>query len=129
MFHVTKIFCTCQFESFHRWSNAPSIHEYLSQPHRHMFHVKVWCLVKSDDRDIEFIWLKRKVLEGVNIIRTESPFDDKNPTMGWSCERWCVAIQTIDKRICRVEVSEDGENGAVVDFYEDEIKGGRKCTQ
>lgn len=63
--------------------------------------------VSHDDREVEFILLKReieRVIAGVNGAKTEL----------WSCETW--ARYVLDAlQLDRVEVSEDGENGAVVE--------------
>lgn len=99
------VFCQFVFEGFHRWPDAPPEHGYLGSLHRHMFHFRVELPVCHDDRDIEFIELKRRVMAYVHQI---APL-----ALNWSCEAWARAVLE-EFSASRVEVSEDGENGAVV---------------
>jgi hypothetical protein len=103
---MTKIFITTRFEGFHCWPDAPDEVAFLRSPHRHIFHVRCWRTVDHDDRDIEFIQWKRQIDFSIRTLAGE------NDTMKWSCETWARAIGgTVDADT--VEVSEDGENGAV----------------
>lgn len=102
----TLIWCTFDFEAFHRWANAPAEHSYLRERHRHLFKCKAWWRVEHDDRQMEFIQLKREALEVVQ--------DAKPLAEGWSCEQWAKALLG-ELDAVRVEVSEDGENGATVE--------------
>jgi hypothetical protein len=93
--------------------NADDV-SFLANPHRHIFHFRVSIAVKHNDRDIEFIQFKRE-LEGLYSAGTMQ-MDYK------SCEMLGEElIQYItDKypnRKGSVEVSEDGENGAILSFY------------
>lgn len=101
-----------QIEFFHCWPSAPEEVKFLRNPHRHMLHVYVTVGVYHNERDIEFILLKRDVqdlLETADFAITDS------------CET--VACYLIDKlgkkygteRGYKVEVYEDGENGAIVE--------------
>ena len=104
----TSVFCRTQFEAFHCWPEAPESVAFLRTRRRHIFHVEAWAAVKHDDRDIEFILLKRDV-DGM-IQRALCT----NDTSTWSCEQWAkylVGACTLSKCI----VSEDGENGACVE--------------
>lgn len=115
-----KIFVTTQFEGMHRWKDAPEEVSFLREYHRHMFHVRFEVEVTKEDRDIEFILLKRELDGLVKTLFVGVKLDN-------SCE-------TIAKRICdfmtreygpcagraaRCEVSEDGENGAIVEITEE----------
>lgn len=104
------IYCTFQREGFHRYPEAaddPAI-AYLAHTHRHLFHYKVTVEVDGD-REIEFIkfsqFCQQRVLGG---------------DLGTlSCESLAYALaQAVQaeygEREVTVEVSEDGENGAVV---------------
>jgi len=105
-----SIFVKFQFEGEHYWADAPDEVAFLRNPHRHMFHVKVELQVFHDDRDIEFILFKRELL---------SLFKDQNQCNGKSCEMICddIADYILEHYPKRggfsVEVSEDGENGAI----------------
>lgn len=83
---------------------------FLAHPHRHMFHFRVELEVKHDDRDVEFIMFKRE-LEGL--------YDEKTLQLDYkSCEMIADDLakyiqSTYPDRTLIIEVSEDGENGAV----------------
>lgn len=103
-----RVFCTLQFEGFHAWEAAPESVAYLRSRHRHIFHVRAEKIVSHDDRDVEFITMKTAISEEVNSLKT-LPRARK-----WSCERWAKEI--LERYgLDRVEVSEDGENGAIVE--------------
>ena len=98
-------------EGMHFYENAPDEVEFLRHPHRHMFHIKVFVQQFHDDRDVEYIMLKR--------------FLDKKCILGdflvgSSCEQIAKRIIELVKikygkhRKVKVEVFEDGENGTVV---------------
>lgn len=101
-----------EFEGMHHWLDAPKEVFFLKNLHRHMFHVRVRIEVFHDDREVEFILLKRE-LEKMSIC---SEF--------YLGERSCEMIAKIfydyvkeykgRERDTEVEVSEDGENGAIL---------------
>ena len=117
------VFCRLTFEAMHRFEDAPMTVRYLSNLHRHVFHVELRVRVSSLDREVEFILLKDEVKRRIERFKIDSDTDV------WSCEHWCVAlmrqpwgIQTGSSPAGRgpvyadrVVVSEDGENGAVVE--------------
>jgi len=82
---------------------------FLGHPHRHMFHFEVEMQVFHDDRDVEFILLKRE-LEGL--------YDQGTLQLDYkSCEMLCddLSDYILDKysgRNLRISISEDNENGA-----------------
>lgn len=87
--------------------------DFLGHPHRHIFHFKVWIEVRHDDRDIEFILFKRW-LEGLYIDNTLQ-LDYK------SCEMIARDLHAqinnrYPNRTIWIEVSEDGENGCLLQF-------------
>lgn len=101
----TTVWITTSFEHLHFWPDAPSDASFLQHPHRHVFHVKLGVEVSHDNRDIEFIKLKREVdlyiaeWEEISIRSCEMMAKDL-------LERFSAEF---------VEVSEDGENGARVE--------------
>lgn len=104
---------TAQFEGYHQWKDAPEEVAFLRDKHRHIFHVKVYVEQFHDDRDVEFILLKRWLEEQI--------VDMDRENLG-SCEMIAEAILgklkegRLRKRAYKVEVSEDGENGALVEY-------------
>ena len=111
---ITSVFCQTTFEACHLWEFIPPSEEaqYLKNVHRHLFKIRVECLVSHSDRDIEIISLKHKV-DGY----LKKTFDYKLgaiPFLGsTSCEMLAEMLFT-EFDAFLVEVSEDGENGAVV---------------
>lgn len=100
------VWVTTSFPGFHRWKDAPEECKYLRDWHRHIFHVKLYKKVSHDNRDIEFIKLKNKVTLYLNETYAHAKFDN-------SCEQ--IAKNLLDNFDAEcVEVSEDGENGALV---------------
>lgn len=112
-----KIFVTTQFEGLHRWKDAPEEVSFLREYHRHMFHVRFEAEVTKEDRDIEFILLKRELNSLVETLFVGVKLDN-------SCEMIAKRIcdfMTRERHLCagraaRCEVSEDGENGAIVEI-------------
>lgn len=108
---MTTIIAKAQFEGIHCYPDAPEEVAYLKHPHRHMFGVEVEIEVFHDDRELEFIMVKNKLLETF-----EKEMDSK------SCEMIAKEVQAWAKetyphvpvRRVNVAVFEDGENGAKV---------------
>lgn len=106
-----------EIEGMHCYPNASANHgdgvKFLEQPHRHLFKFNCKKRVNHDNRDEEFILLKNKVESYIKrntlIIGGTSIYDFGKQ----SCEQ-------IAKKVLKqfdfeeVEVSEDGENYAVV---------------
>lgn len=86
---------------------------FLATPHRHIFHFRVEMEVFHDDRDVEFIQLKRIV---------ESWYGNGTLTLDYkSCEMmarelYAKLIENWPSRDYAIEVSEDGENGCRMIF-------------
>lgn len=84
---------------------------FLGHPHRHMFHFKVWISVTHNDRDIEFIQFKRWL---------EKLYSEKILELNYkSCEMMSEDLYSkindrYPNREVWIEVSEDGENGALL---------------
>ena len=82
---------------------------FLANPHRHLFHFKVWIEVFHDDRDIEFIQFKRWL---------EKMYDQKTLQLDYkSCEMisddlYIAITKKYPGRHIEIDVSEDGENGS-----------------
>jgi hypothetical protein len=85
---------------------------FLQFPHRHLFWFKVQIMVKHDDREIEFIQFKRWL---------ESLYEASTLSLNHkSCEM--IADELFEQinskypnRDTIIEVSEDGENGAIIE--------------
>ena len=86
---------------------------FLGTPHRHIFHFKVYIEVFHDDRDIEFIqfkrWLEKCYSDGtleLNHKSCEMISRDLHAT---------ITARYPDREIW-IDVSEDGENGCLIQF-------------
>lgn len=106
----TRIFIRTRFEGFHLWESAPGEVAFLRVLHRHVFHVQLDMVVTHDDRDREFILLKREV-DAHLAVQARAP-----EVRTWSCEAWARHLLERFPPATRVEVSEDGENGAFVEL-------------
>lgn len=116
----SEVFCTLQIEGTHNWPDCPFDEvDYLREKHRHVFHIKAHKVVTHDDRDTEFIMLKHDIEQymwanydgdGVDIHQNNSGIIEFG---AMSCEM--IARDLIDQfNLCRCEVNEDGENGAIL---------------
>ena len=110
----SSIFVTWSFLSFHKWESAPNEVIFLRDLHRHKFKCKAKVQVKHSDREIEFFIFQKMILD-IDIIEIIKANEYK-----MSCEQ--IAEVYIDKilnlypcRSIKVEVSEDGENGSIVE--------------
>jgi hypothetical protein len=104
------IFIQTRKSNVHAWKNAPDVVAFLRHEHRHEFHFRVQVEVFHEDREIEFFIFKQFI---------EDTLDNVRAWRGMSCEMiasWLIAKIGIDYpgRRPMVEVSEDGENGAIV---------------
>lgn len=108
---INWVFVTWQKEGIHKYPDAPEEVAFLRYPHRHMFHFKVQVEVFHDNRDIEFIMLKRE-LEGL--------YDSGALELDYkSCEMMAdeIAVYMTEHypdRKMMISVCEDGENGAEI---------------
>lgn len=106
---------TFQREGIHKYPAAltdPKLKdvEFLGYPHRHMFHFRVRVSVTHNDRDIEFILFKRE-LERLYPITADYQ----------SCEMMAeyiieYVVKNYPGKYVEVGVSEDGENGAILQY-------------
>jgi len=114
---TTFVFCNFRQVGFHQWAGAPDQYAYLRSKHRHEFHVRVQVAVNHDDRDMEFCHLKQIAQEAFRNMGV--PTADGSLILGsQSCEmmarRLGSSLQAMGIQATSVEVSEDGENGALV---------------
>ena len=115
-----QIWITWQKEGIHKYPAAltdPALADvqFLGYPHRHIFHFRVWIDVFHNDRDLEFIQFKRWCESLYNGHGAVLSLDHK------SCEMMAddLYIQIASRypgRVVHIEVSEDGENGALIQY-------------
>jgi hypothetical protein len=114
----TSIWVTFQKEGVHKYPAAASDPKlaavsFLANEHRHIFHFKVQLEVFHDDREVEFILLKRE-LEGLYNTGTLQ-------LNNMSCEMIAKELlayinQYYPNRDCIISVSEDNENGCILEY-------------
>lgn len=107
-----------QREGFHRWPNAPKQVGFLKNLHRHIFKIEVQIPVTHNDRELEYFIVQRKLNEFLTKVMHK--LDESA-----SCELIAeslgeLLIQEYELPLT-VTVSEDGENGSVVVFDEDDV--------
>ena len=118
-----KIWVTLRKEGIHCYPAAatdPSLAtgdeydvSFLGTPHRHIFHFRVWIDVLHNDRDIEFIqfkrWLENLYKDGILQL------DYKSCEM-MADDLYAEIAGRYPDRAVWIEVSEDGENGALIKY-------------
>lgn len=122
-----SIIVTVEFEGFHFYKDAPKAVSFLADRHRHLFKVKAEIEVFHDDRELEFILVKRDLQHlflPVIAIRENCGSCEMLATeiIEYLLTRWSIptALQSrlsrrYPHRAITVEVWEDGENcGKVV---------------
>jgi hypothetical protein len=88
---------------------------FLGNPHRHIFHFRVWIGVTHNDRDIEFIQFKRWLEELYNGNQAVLQLDYKSCEM-MSDDLYDTISKKYPDREVWIEVSEDGENGSFIKY-------------
>lgn len=122
---TTSIWVTFQKEGIHKYPAAgtdPKLAEvsFLAHPHRHMFHFRVELEVFHDDRDVEFILLKREL----ESLYTTGTLQLNNMSCEMIARELLTYIQeTYRGRNCTINVSEDNENGCTLVYRKDMSTG------
>jgi len=112
----TYIIVRLQVDGIHCWPAAKEVFPevaFLSDPHRHVFHIEAKKEVFHDDRDVEFVMFKRDILDYLRAFyyRSQKRAHDFG---AMSCEKIAKDIQK--QFDCKsVTVWEDLENGATVE--------------
>lgn len=107
------VWVTFQKEGIHLYPAAltdPKLVEvsFLGYPHRHIFHVRVAVTVVHNDRDIEFIILKRELQSLYDTGALE--LNSKSCEM-IAADLYKYLVTAYPGRGYEIEVSEDRENG------------------
>ena len=118
-----KIWVTFRKEGMHRYPAAatdPALAtgdeydvSFLANPHRHIFHFRVWADVLHNDRDIEFIQFKRWL---ENLYRSGILQLDYKSCEMMADDLYIQIASRYPNRAVWIEVSEDGENGALIKY-------------
>jgi hypothetical protein len=118
-----KIWVTFQKEGIHCYPAAatdPALAtgdeydvSFLGTPHRHIFHFRVWIDVVHNDRDIEFIQFKRWL---ENLYKEGTLRLDYRSCEMMADDLYQQIVARYPDRSVWIEVSEDGENGALIKY-------------
>lgn len=113
---MTFIIVKTQFEYVHYYKNAPEAVSYLRHPHRHVFYVEAEIEVFDDDRELEFIIVKRDLNCYLNsfIVGPDSCEMLAKAIQQYLKKRWPAPKSLNRDRIVNVKVFEDNENGAYI---------------
>ena len=88
---------------------------FLANPHRHIFHFRVWLSVTHNDRDVEFIQFKRWLEKLYSSNQGVLSLDYKSCEMIADDLYLQIATKYPDRAVW-IEVAEDGENGALIKY-------------
>jgi hypothetical protein len=120
-----KIWVSFQKEGIHKYPAAatdPNLAtgdeydvSFLANPHRHIFHFRVSIDVFHNDRDIEFIQFKRWLLSLYNGKNSVLELDYKSCEM-IADDLYNQIAARYPNRAVIIDVSEDGENGCVIEY-------------
>lgn len=113
----TYVYVTTSFIGYHRWATAPQPVAFLRNFHRQPNLKDMAVKVSHGDRDVEFIMLKRELDQYLKLVFDETQFE-------FSCEQIAEhiikAVTDAGFAVHSCDVSEDGENGAVVTVTQSE---------
>lgn len=112
---TTKIFVTVKVPGIHWWPEGnTAVHNYLQYPHRHIFHIKVTLLVTHGNRQVEFFEYQDLLM--AVLYKEWGDYKEGQASINFganSCE--IIALRLLNLLNAEeVEVSEDGECGAIV---------------
>lgn len=119
----TFIYVSLQKEGIHCYpaaANIPGV-EFLQYPHRHIFHIKAKIEVFHDDRELEFILIKRYIEQ----LYTDSTLQLNHKSCEMIAKELLNELQKKlnEPRDITIEVSEDNENGAIIEFTTKLVNG------
>jgi len=120
------IWVTFQKEGIHKYPAAledPALAtgdeydvSFLGYPHRHIFHFRVAISVVHNDRDIEFIQFQRWL---ENLYKDDVIQLDYKSCEMMSDDLFDQISAKYPGRDVKIEISEDGENGAFIEYVSD----------
>ena len=108
-----KIKVKNQIPMVHFYRAAEDSTAFLKYPHRHLFKITTIVEVTHEDRDIEFFALQSFIQGCLEAFKIEKSSTD------FSCETLAIIIKDFiiseyKDRFIEIEVSEDGENSAIL---------------
>lgn len=120
MSNTTFIVVKTQFQGIHRYTGAPDEVAFLRQPHRHMFYVELEMQVFNNDRELEFLLVKKSLDNFIKLNYGMIDLGNKSCEMiAEEIQKWAKKYYYLDAhqypnvsfRKVNVKVFEDNENG------------------
>jgi len=105
------------FDGIHCYAKAPEEVSFLRYPHRHQFVVRTTIQVYDDDRELEFLLVKKEIQNYVLTgLGHDGIIDLQEKSCEWLAKYICSFIHQRYgyERVVSVSVFEDDENGAIV---------------
>lgn len=113
-----QIFAKLIVEGLHYWPDCDIDEvDYLKNIHRHNFEIICYAYVTDNDREIEFIKLKHEILNWLRFKYYNNKYDCLD-FASMSCESISDAILNAFPVFYKCSVSEDGENGAIIELID-----------
>lgn len=113
-----KILIKFNLPGFHYWAEAKN---FLQDKHRHQFYWEIEIPVTHDNRDIEFIEMKERMIAVIKDFYPTQTYNGVNMGVLFnkrSCETiaeecWDLFSQELEVKASKITVLEDNENGAI----------------
>ena len=113
-----SVYCKFQFELIHCFDNVEDCGfdevSYLKFAHRHLVKCKVEVPVHHNDRDVEFIMLKHNCESFIEQDKKTWPLRISMEMIAEKIYNHIINTYGSDYSPVFIEVSEDGENGAIL---------------
>lgn len=117
------VYCTFQLEGYHRYPDADKLPHtatgdhydvsHLALRHMHYFNFKVSVQTTDENREIEFIQLRRRIL---NAYKGELDLDYKSCEM-ISDDLYQLLHTWYPTSEIRIDISEEGINGSYTEYF------------
>lgn len=104
-----------QKEFIHQYLDAPEEVLFLRNPHRHILHITVEIEVFHDDRELEFILVKRDLEKFLDSQQLTAVSIRSCEMIGLSILTYVQAKYGANRDV-NIGVSEDGENGSILKY-------------
>jgi len=108
-----------QVEFIHQYAGAPEEVSFLSYPHRHLLHITAEIEVFNDDRELEFIIVKRGLTKYLDTLNLTEVSNTSCETLGRGILLYLTSHYGANRDMT-ITVSEDGENGSILKYTKEE---------
>ncbi len=112
----SSIFLRFTHEALHSYPQASGPTEYLKYPHRHLFHFEIQMEVFHDNREVEFLQLRNQVKDFIKDTYGYNFYSNSCEMVARNVLNFLISNYG-DDRNYRIIVSEDNENGAILEKH------------